>query len=539
LWANNDSIVSKVLYVELLSPSAFLVGERTLKIEDKPVSHYFILDSTAKGRYTLRAYTHYLTGFGNNAFFQKQVEVGTNTTEKSVRLAVEGGSLVEGLPSRLFVQTEANLSGQLKDDLGNAFATFVSNKDGLAVVPIVPAKNRNYRVELTFGTNDVRAFTVSKTKTSGATIQVNAIDSILLAKIYTQQLDSDSITTAIYQQNNIVFEQKAIVRPVQILKLPAQLLPVGLLRYVITDNKNQILAERLWLNESSENNLSAIARYNVLDYYVTGALPEKNVNQFLSFCTIKSFKQKTTFTKEQSLTRRGVAIDTKNTVLRKTDLIVWAAAKGFGIHTIKTDTAGIFELKNIDSEGLVELKVQTEESQLVAVKWLPRQIPAIDETKNSDAILTTTGMDVPIIDGKQLEEVVIKARKSFEKVKIRMGVNYPIADKTFSNIQLMSVAASSTFSAIRYVNPFISIKTDKYGSEYLERRNTKMAIIVDGIGLPEGALPPTIDVIEKLDLLGNRVYIYTRNGINAMSTDKPNKPFEGNAFLRGFDVAKN
>ncbi len=95
--------------------------------------------------------------------------------------------------------------------------------------------------------------------------------------------------------------------------------------------------------------------------------------------------------------RRGVATDTKNNILKKTDLIAWSAVKGFGIHAVTTD---VFEIKNIDSDGLIELKVQTGDNVLVAVKWLPRQVPAIDETKNSTDILATTDMDVPIIDGK-------------------------------------------------------------------------------------------------------------------------------------------
>jgi hypothetical protein len=544
LWAIDDSVASRVLYVELLSPSGFLVGERTLKIENEPISQYFVLDSTAKGTYTIRAYTQYLTGFGNNSFFQKQIQVGTITSEKSVQLAVEGGSLVEGLPSRLLVQTATpNQSGQLKDDLNNVFAAFMSDVNRLAVVPIVPAKNRNYRVELTFAANDVRAFVVGKNKTTGATIQLNAIDSVLSIKTYLQQLDSDSITTTFYNKNDIVFQQKSVARPVQLLKLPIKLLPVGLLRCVLTDNKNQLLAERLWLNAPTESSLSDMARYNVLDYYVAEPLPQnsKNVNAILNFCHLKTFKQNKILAKEQGLLRRGVAMDTKNNILKNTDLVVWAATKGFGIHTIQTDTGGIFEIKNIDNEGLVELKVQTDDNQLVAVRWLPRQLPPIDESQTAAAMLTTTGMDVPIIDGKQLEEVVIKARKDFSKIKTRLGITYAVIDKTIEGSQLMSVAFTSTMQAIQLVYPLLSLKTADNGTEYFEKRGNRANIIVDGFALQEGMIPPVVQNIEKIDIITKQgvatIFIYTKNLINSVGDIKPNKPFEGNAFLRGFDVA--
>ena len=543
LWATNDSISSRVLYVELLSPSGFLVGERTLRVNNAPVSHYFVLDSTTKGTYKLRAYTQYLSGFDGNAFFQKQIQVGTKVTENPVRLTVEGGSLVEGLPSRLYVQTAmANQSGQLKDELNNVFANFVSNTEGLAVVPIVPAKNRKYKVELNADTtNGRKAFAVDKAKTSGATIQLNVLDSILSAKIYTQQLDSDSIMTTFYYKNEIIFEQKTAVCPVQVLKIFTKLLPVGLVRCVLTGNSNQVLAERLWFNEPTENSLSDIARHNILDYYITEPLPQeiKNINTIVNFCNLKRFNQNKILPKELSLLRRGVATDTKNNILKKTDLIAWSAVKGFGIHAVTTDAAGVFEIKNIDSDGLIELKIQTEDNVLVAVKWLPRQIPPIDEIKNSTAILATTGMDVPIIDGKQLEEVVIKARKSFEKTKIRLGINYPLADKTIENNQLLSVPASSTLRAIQLIYPLINIRIDNSGLEYPERRGRRVGIVVDGFGLVEGFTLPVVENIERIDIVTSKestIYVYTKNVVNAIGDTKATRPFEGNAFLRGFDV---
>jgi hypothetical protein len=552
LWATNDSVPSKVLYVELLSPSVFLVGERTLKIENEPVLHYFVFDSVATGTYTLRAYTHYLTGFGNDAFFEKQIQVSRDpsqtfdrsvtATTKNIQFAVEGGNLVEGLPSRLFFQTpKPNQSGLLKDDLNATFASFTSDAEGLAIVPIVPAKNRNYRVELIAVFNDVQAFALDKTKPSGATLQLNTIDSLLVIKTYTQQLETDSTTMTFYYENRAIFQETTASRPVQILKLPTKLLPIGLIQCIVTDNKSQILAERLWLNESPKNNLSKMARYNVLDYYLEKPLPDesKNINNLLILNSLKRFKQTSFFTKEQGLLRRAIATDTKNNVLKKTELVAWSPSKGFGIHSVVTDTTGVFEIKNIDNEGLVELKVQTNDDVLVAVRWLPRQIAPANENSTASAIVATTGIDVPLIDGKQLEEVVIKAKQNFDKIKTRMGIRYAFADKTIEGSQLLSITnASSTLRAIQIIYPLINIATGSDGREYPQRHGRPVSVLVDGSFWPE---LPTVETIARIDItsyLGaDGIYIYTRNFINSFNGNKPNKPFEGNAFLKGFDVS--
>ena len=540
-WSINDTAASRVLYVELFSETGSLIAERTLKIDNEPVKHFFVIDSSVRAaNYKLRAYTHYLTGFGQNAFFEQQIKIGKVSTENPVQLAIEGGSLVASLPSRLVVQTpKAGQSGQIKDDQNAIFSSFASDSDGLAFVPIVPQMNRVYRVELDFGKDDTRAYAIGKAKANGATLQIDKKDTMIVAKIYTQKPDIDSIMIRFYNQNNLVFEQRSAIRPLQILKISASVLPIGLLHCVVMDTQNQVLTERLWYNEKEA--LSPIARYNVLGYFLTQPLYDEaeNINKTLVFNTLKVFHQKTALFQEYSLTRRGVAMDTKNNVLKKTDLLVWAVQKNFGIRTIKTDTAGVFEISNIENEGLVELKVQTDDNNLVVVKWLPRTLPPLDETKTQSAQLTTTGIDVPEINGKQLEEVVVKARRNFDKIRTRLGITYPVADKTFEEAQLLSVASTSTLRALQLLYPFLNVKTDNTGQEYLERRNKRISIIVDGFALAEGFTPPVVEAISRIDLVSdisrNSIFIYTKNLVNIFDDTKTAKRFEGNAFLKGFD----
>ncbi len=77
--------------------------------------------------------------------------------QKKLSLAFlpEGGTMVAGLPTRLYFEAKtmlgkpADVEGRLVDDLGNAVATFATYKNGLGRLEFTPASGRRYRAEIT------------------------------------------------------------------------------------------------------------------------------------------------------------------------------------------------------------------------------------------------------------------------------------------------------------------------------------------------------------------------------------------------------
>ncbi|RZK58080.1 MAG: hypothetical protein EOO59_08750, partial [Hymenobacter sp.] len=71
-----DSL-SRILYVELLSPQHQLVARRTLRVEEVGLTHGDIeLDDTLRaGTYVLRAYTNWMRNQNPGFFYQRQLQV--------------------------------------------------------------------------------------------------------------------------------------------------------------------------------------------------------------------------------------------------------------------------------------------------------------------------------------------------------------------------------------------------------------------------------------------------------------------------------
>ncbi|RYY20713.1 MAG: hypothetical protein EOO36_02730, partial [Cytophagaceae bacterium] len=71
-----DSL-SRIVYVELLSPQRQLVARRTLRVEEIGLAHGDIEldDSLRAGTYVLRAYTSWMRNQGPAYFYQRQLQV--------------------------------------------------------------------------------------------------------------------------------------------------------------------------------------------------------------------------------------------------------------------------------------------------------------------------------------------------------------------------------------------------------------------------------------------------------------------------------
>ncbi|RZK47153.1 MAG: hypothetical protein EOO59_18215, partial [Hymenobacter sp.] len=126
-----DSL-SKILYVELLSPQRQLVARRTLRVEPGGLANGDIEldDSLRAGTYVLRAYTNWMRNAGPSFFYERQLQVWPaspdepaaapaplTTTRSSAQKTIgskvdvqffpEGGTLVAGLPAVVAFKAQA------------------------------------------------------------------------------------------------------------------------------------------------------------------------------------------------------------------------------------------------------------------------------------------------------------------------------------------------------------------------------------------------------------------------------------------------
>ncbi|MFZ5476124.1 MAG: AgmX/PglI C-terminal domain-containing protein [Myxococcota bacterium] len=99
------------------------------------------------------------------------------TTGLRVALRPEGGDLVEGLPSRVYVEATdrhgrpADVEARVVDDLGATVATFATFRDGLARFELTPDPVRAYHVEVSKPAGHAERYPLPLSRTEGCVLR--------------------------------------------------------------------------------------------------------------------------------------------------------------------------------------------------------------------------------------------------------------------------------------------------------------------------------------------------------------------------------
>jgi hypothetical protein len=199
-----DSL-SKVLYVELLSPQRQLVARRTLRVMPGGLANGDIeLDDTLRaGTYLLRAYTNWMRNQGTNFFYQRQLQVWpaapqevdasgvapaasrpsaalkTTAGKVDVQFFPEGGNLVAGLPSVVGFKAQAatgrgaTISGQVLDAQNKPVgAAFKSQHLGMGRLSFTPAAGQRYHARVTLADGTTADYPLPAVQPSGYSLHV-------------------------------------------------------------------------------------------------------------------------------------------------------------------------------------------------------------------------------------------------------------------------------------------------------------------------------------------------------------------------------
>lgn len=170
---HRPSPISKPLYVELLDQSGYVAQKHIIKLDNGEGSGQFILDnSIMSGYYEIRAYTRWMLAFDQPGYFSrvlpiyqysdgerpKQVVTTYNLNQAmdkrpeasgknlAVQFFPEGGSLVEGVTSRVAFKAESRkeghvqLKGKVLSKSGKVLADLETLHDGMGVFSYTPTK---------------------------------------------------------------------------------------------------------------------------------------------------------------------------------------------------------------------------------------------------------------------------------------------------------------------------------------------------------------------------------------------------------------
>lgn len=284
---NKPTALSRTLYVELLNAGGTVVNKATLPIVNGRCNGDFALNHLPfhSGFFEIRAYTKYMTNFGEDVIFSRVIPVfdkpekeGNFVEKKMLRMRTknsryivkreweertdnvtlkffpEGGNLVTGITSQVaFEATDKGgapleVKGRIVSKSGDSKGEFTTKHEGRGVFEYTPADGDKAEVEYQ-GKN--YKFDLPEAQEQGAVMRVDNIsmrDSVKVVIKKSENLTADLMGAAVMSGGKLFnfslmdfSEEDSFTFTFSKRRLPA-----GVARIVLTDPEGNIVADRLF-----------------------------------------------------------------------------------------------------------------------------------------------------------------------------------------------------------------------------------------------------------------------------------------------------
>ena len=284
--SNQLTVLSRVLYVELLSPEGEIIETKKLKIENgQCAGDFFLKTDRYGGFYEVRAYTRLMLNQEETVFSRvfpvfdspkkegdyetrkiterphsKKISTKRPSVEKqekvNIRFFPEGGNLISGLNSRVaFKATDdegrgIDITGTLLNEKKESITSFSTMHNGMGYFTFTPENTSSYSVSLQYEGKDYSFKTPFKELLlSGYVINVNNIrkDDVLVQVQRSDSKAPESLGLSFSCRGKVhVFEVVDITTQGEyLLKVPKASLPTGVNQITLFTSEGEILSERL------------------------------------------------------------------------------------------------------------------------------------------------------------------------------------------------------------------------------------------------------------------------------------------------------
>ncbi|AIZ63306.1 hypothetical protein PK28_05635 [Hymenobacter sp. DG25B] len=188
--SHRPDTLSKVLYVDLLSPQQRVVAQRILRLSGGLAHGDIALpDTLATGTYQLRAYTSWMRNAGPAFFFSLALPIARTAAQPAsppaasapvdLQFFPEGGTLVDELESEVaFKAVDGQghgvaLQGTVLDEQGQPVASVNSRHAGMGSFRLTPAPGQRYRAVVVLPGGAKAEYTLPTSQPTGYTLHVS------------------------------------------------------------------------------------------------------------------------------------------------------------------------------------------------------------------------------------------------------------------------------------------------------------------------------------------------------------------------------
>ena len=250
-----STILSQVLYIELINSSGVKISFQQLKLDEGRAAGSIEIPYESNTQViTLRAYTSYMRNFNSKYFYRKRIQVmgnswtnesGPEKMDLSIQAFPEGGALIDGIVSILGVKMEQEGQGiegeiEVYQD-GESINSFDTNKYGFGKFVLKPEYGSEYKLSY-----EGLEFSLPEIQLRGVNIRSRTTKDLFTLYINEKGItDIKNYKVMILAQGGVLYYQ-ALSNP--IIKLEKATLPTGLITIAILDSNDKPIAERLLFN---------------------------------------------------------------------------------------------------------------------------------------------------------------------------------------------------------------------------------------------------------------------------------------------------
>lgn len=274
--------ISSVLYVELVTPGGDVLDTHKLYIDNGEAHGEFKLDSLySTGFYEVRAYTRYMTNWGNGACFSRTFPIfktpkkegdysqlvldkytyklrmpdyREKAPEPSIKFYPESGNLVEGLPGRVaftVIDREGKnfeAKGMLLDSDKQPVQAVVTFEEGKGWFDFVPNDEPYYLRLVSKNDGKIYEFELPEARVQGVTMMVDALHDDYVTATLHSSIGSRGrlLGYSLMCGGKILMCDTITAKESQMIKFVRKDLPGGVHQLTVFDADGRIQAERLF-----------------------------------------------------------------------------------------------------------------------------------------------------------------------------------------------------------------------------------------------------------------------------------------------------
>ena len=206
---HKPSNLSGLLYVDLINgQNKVSTSIRLMLTNGTSWGDFALRRSLLKGNYRVRAYTQWMRNEGEEAFFDKGIEIGSVAEQAALRIPeggviipksptakayikfmAEGGALIAGVGSKVaFKAVDGNglgieVKGVVVDDGNKEVTAFASSHLGMGSFAITPSEGRTYTAKVTYANGAEGIITLPKTSPNAINFSFADLDKFYKVKI--------------------------------------------------------------------------------------------------------------------------------------------------------------------------------------------------------------------------------------------------------------------------------------------------------------------------------------------------------------------